>query len=267
MAQTDLKYHTLPKESHLGKDKNKAHPNVALATSSPKFAKGQMIQARVNGNPTELLLDTGSAVTLLRLDTWVRCKGDSDQLEQWTRQRLVGVDGTPLEVAGGCKVEITLAQATFTHFVLVVDSLLSDGIIGLDFLQQNQCSVDLAKGRSTLYVGPHKVAVRLSSATGAEHEYINVVAAHTVCIPERSELEIPATAQDPVTDGGTYLLEGTGSDKSSALIARAVVSPTNNTVIVRVLNPQKRPITLYQNAKIAVLQKLPVTAVCVATTD
>ena len=75
-------------------------------------------------------------------------------------------------------------------------------------------------------------------------------------ISGRSELEIPATVQDPISDGGTYLLEGTGGGRLLVLVARAVVSPTNNTVIVRLLNPQEKPITLYRNAKIAVIQKV-----------
>ena len=52
-----------------------------------------MIHVVINGKPTQLLLDTGSAVTLLRLDAWTRCKNDADRLEQWTGSKLVGVDG------------------------------------------------------------------------------------------------------------------------------------------------------------------------------
>lgn len=115
------------------KEKDKAHSSIAIATSSPESATGHKIHAEVNGKPMELLLDTGSAVTLLRLDMWNQCKGDLDQLEEWTGERLVGVDGTPLKVAGCYKVEITFGHTTFTHSVLVVDSLLSEGIIGLDF--------------------------------------------------------------------------------------------------------------------------------------
>jgi len=92
--------------------------------------------------------------------------------------------------------------------------------------------------------------------TGVGPEYVNVIVAHTICVPERSELEIPAILQDSINDGGTYLLEGIEGGKSSALVARAVVSPTSNSVIVRVLNPQKEPIILYQNTKIAVIQEL-----------
>ena len=179
---------------------------------------------------------------------------------------MVGVDGTPLRVAGYGKVTISLTHITLTHPVLVVDSLLSEGILGLDFLQHHNCSVDLAKGKSILYVGPHRVAVPLSPVTGVGHNNcISVIIAHTICIPERSEMEIAAMVQDSASNGGTYLLEAIEGGKSSALIARAVVSPTDSTVIVRVLNPQNYPITLHRNTKIAVMQEIHTT--CIAATN
>ena len=140
-------------------------------------------------------------------------------MEQWTGSKLVGVDGTPLRVAGYGKVTISLAYITLTHPVLVVDSLLSEGILGLDFLQHHNCSVDLAKGKSILYVGPHRVAVPLSPVTGVGHNNcISVIIAHTICVPERSETEIAAMVQESASNGGTYLLEAIEGGKSSALI-------------------------------------------------
>ena len=147
-----------------------------------------MIQAKINGKSIQLLLDTGSAVTLLRFDAWTQCKSHTDKLEQWTGSKLVGVNGTPLQVAGYGKVTVSLTYITLTHPVLVVDSLLSEGILGLDFLQHHNCSVDLAKGKSILYVGPHRVAVPLSPVTRVGHNNcISVIIAHTICIPESGD--------------------------------------------------------------------------------
>ena len=57
-------------------------------------------------------------------------------------------------MAGYTRIKVTLAHITLTHPVLVVNSLLSEGILGLDFLQHNECSVDLAKAKDVMYVGP-----------------------------------------------------------------------------------------------------------------
>ena len=91
-AQADLTLQTLDNN-----DKT-ARSNIAIASSSPELTKGHTIQATINGKPVHMLLDTGSAVTLLRLDIWSQCKDDSNKLKQWTGPKLVGVDGTPLQV-------------------------------------------------------------------------------------------------------------------------------------------------------------------------
>ena len=81
-------------------------------------------------------------------------------------------------------------------------------------------------------VGPQKTVVPLSPVTTAGYKCVDVMIAQTICVPERSELEIPAVTGDPISDGGTYLLEGLEGVKSLVLVAQAVVSPINNTVVV-----------------------------------
>ena len=135
----------------------------------------------------------------------------------------------------------------------------------MDFLQHNQCTIDLTKEGGTLYIGPGKTKIVLSTTATAKGECASVSVAHTVCIPARNVLEITANVQGSVSNGGTYLLEGTEGKDSLALIARAVVSLSDSKVIVRVLNPQKQPVTLHRNATIARIHSLD--TACVAATD
>ena len=66
------------------------------------------------------LLDTGSAVTLLRLDVWKQCCNTPNQLERWNGTRLVGADGTPLTVIGIRKINFCFTDTNFPHSVLVL---------------------------------------------------------------------------------------------------------------------------------------------------
>ena len=93
-----------------------------------------------------MLIDTGSPVTLLRGDVWDKCNKKHQELELWMGQQLVGVNGTPLAIRGFAVVEILLSQVTFKHQMLIVDSLVSESILGLDFLQKNRCTIDLVQG-------------------------------------------------------------------------------------------------------------------------
>ena len=106
-------------------------------------------------------------------------------------------------------------------------------------------------------MGPNKVPLLSSIVPKEEHNPVSVIVAQTMHIRERSELEILAIVKEGATnDGRTYLLKGLEGSKSLALVARAVVSPINNTVIVCVLNPQKDPIILHRNAKIAAIEEV-----------
>lgn len=85
----------------------------------------------------------------------------------------------------------------FDYPVLVVDSLTSEGILGLDFLQKHKCVVNLDKG--TLQFLWHNLKISLKShVTHADRimSQVNVVVAHTICIPQQSELEILANASE-----------------------------------------------------------------------
>ena len=66
---------------------------------------------------------------------------------------------------------------------------------------------------------------------------VKVVVAHTIYIPPQSELEILAKMSESMEAGTIWLLEGI-QNKSSVVVARAVVSPTDDTIMVRLVNPQ-----------------------------
>ena len=58
----------------------------------------------------------------------------------------MGVDGTPLAVCGSTLVDLELDGTMLKERALIVDSLVSKSILGLDFLQENVCTIDLVKG-------------------------------------------------------------------------------------------------------------------------
>ena len=97
------------------------------------------------------MLDTGAAVSLLRKDVWDNTGGCSGhQLSPWTGPKLVGGEGTPLEVHGVATMEIALAGKYFQVDFVVVALLRTQSILGLDFMEGNQCVVNA--GQKTLHL-------------------------------------------------------------------------------------------------------------------
>ena len=91
-----------------------------------------------------LLLDTGAAVSLLRKDKWDLIASPDTPLNPWNGPRLTGVEGSPLIVFGCSPIWIRLSGEVFQWTMLIVDQLTTEGILGLDFLEANSCSVNMA---------------------------------------------------------------------------------------------------------------------------
>ena len=84
-------------------------------------------------------------------------------------------------------------------------------------------------------------------------------------IPPFSEVDIVAHIDKP-TEGGTWLLEGRSVNLLEPSVARALVSPQSNTVVVHFLYQRSEEATVYKNSKIASMElleeaDLPATAV------
>ena len=74
-------------------------------------------------------------------------------------------------------------------------------------------------------------------------------------IPPFSEVEIVAHVDEP-TEGGPWLLEGRSVNPLEPSVARALVSPQSNTVVVHFLNHRSEEATGCKNSKIAFMELL-----------
>ena len=252
------------RESQLCERKQQAKSlDVVTSSAFPVTIKGHTVAVQVNGATSSLLVDTGSAISLIRQDLWKKCRREHDKLEPWT-QRLVSVDGSPVSVLGCSQMRITIGSDTFHHTVLVVDTLTTEGILELDFLKKYRCSVDL--GENMLKISRNSICIPLDHSTDndATLNQINVTA-QTVCVPPKSELEILAKTSVNISEEATWLLEGQQIKESPLVVARALVIPCNNTVVVRLLNPDAKPFTLHEKSNIAVIE--PLNSLCVSSTD
>jgi len=72
-------------------------------------------------------------------------------------------------------------------------------------------------------------------------------------VPAASELEVMAHLP---ASNGQWLIEGVQHDK--VLIVRAVVTPTDKSIPLRIANTNTIPLTLYQGIKIESLLQKPV---------
>jgi len=105
------------------------------------------MSARVFGNDISFLVDTGAAVLLISSDVWDRIKPSSAPAVNPVSLRLVGVDGTPLQIQGSVTINLDVSGLVFQQELIIVKALTSDGILGLNFLKGNNCVLNLAQGK------------------------------------------------------------------------------------------------------------------------
>ena len=235
---------------------SKAHSCVCV--SPVALTGGYRLLGAVNGVQMSLLLDTGAAVTLLREDTWARVTAESPQeLRPWSTLKLVSAGGTPLTIHGSARVELDLEWEKFTTEIVVVSPLTSEAILGLDFLQGQQASIDLATKTLSLKGGGRALPLRDPTYTpppARGNTEVTVRAVGTIEVPPRSELEITASLDTSVE--GVWLLQGAVDKSLPAAVACALVAPTSTTVPVRLLNPLTEPVTVYAGMTLATLESV-----------
>ena len=214
------------------------------------------ITGQVNDSKAMFVLDTGAAVTLLQKSLWDQVNPDGTNPAPWTGQRLVGVDGTTLQVHGVATVQLFIAEETFATNVIVVEGLAVEAILGLDFLEIHKCIIDLEK---ELHFTNRGTSISLCTAN-TDHRTVDTIPIQVslierVHLPPYSEMETTALTSCTTTNG-TWLVEDKTDKRSTVMVARAMVSPTGQSIPVRLFNPANTTIVIHAGTHIATMENV-----------
>ena len=103
---------------------------------------GYYFCACVLGVPVSFLVDTGAGVLLLNGNVWDKFKSAETQVEPTVYHNLVGVDGHPIKVRGSVTLPVVIAGKTFQQEFIIAECITAESILGVDFMQENNCVVD-----------------------------------------------------------------------------------------------------------------------------
>ena len=199
------------------------------------FMDSLVVSGRVEGASCDMVIDTGSNITILRPDVLKRASKDADVDVHPVNSLLRTVTGETTPVRSRGKLAIQIGNFKVVHDVWIAD-IENECILGLDFLISNDCVVDVLE--SCLRIGPDEVRLKRMTAT-KEPVCRRVKVAETWLVPPKSEAIVPG-----VLEGDGSSEEGWGeispSEKpcfsSDVLIARTVVDIGKPIIAVRVLN-------------------------------
>ena len=211
------------------------------------------INGQVKGVQASFVVDTGAAVTLLDKTLWDKVNTTGQVLSTWTRPPLVRVEGTRLVMWGTATTEIAFAGEIFQFPVLVASSLTADAILGMDFLDANKCTLEMAN--KVLRFPNRGVSISLQDPSSQPHIIqARVTLEETLSIPPFSEMEVMAKVSEGLHQG-TWLLEECKSKNLPVRVARALVNPITRTMPVRLLNLSSDTTTVFKGTKVATVEE------------
>lgn len=229
---------------------NSARPISLIAPLNKNTVQVKVLTAKTQG-----LIDTGASISCVSKSFLKKTGLNLNNLALSNLTQVTGVSGEKVAVLGQIDVPIVIAGVCFSYPFHVLDSSYHSLIIGIDFLYDNQCSVDL--GHGTLYVKDGAASARMNINSGCAKT------TKPVCIHAREEIEIPVSVSRTFKRD-IVLLEPVPTDKTIR-VARCLVKPKHSktsqnksSAVIRVLNPTNEDVHLPINFTLASVNRVEV---------
>ena len=231
-----------------GPSNNRQNECVKLLAVNPTHA--YHIKGLINEKTVDFMLDT---VSLLKNDVWREVAGDR-ALSIWSGHKLVGVEGSPISILSTATIDVILSGVSVRGDFLITDTLNTQAILGLDFLEQHHCIINTEQKTLRLYGKSIRIEQPRVHDKLTDVQMSSVSLDKTFHVPAHSEMELVATVQNGDCLESCCIVEGV--QKLSVAVANAIVTPRRyNSELLQVpllvLNPTSQNVTLHRGAKVA----------------
>ena len=225
---------------------------MGLISSSCWYARGA-----VEGNSTEFLIDTGSTYTILDIRFFRDIESKIDNPLTSANVSLRGASGNLLKVFGQVVVTLNIGGRSFEMEVKVVDIGDKSTILGLDFMSNFDCVLNMKQG--FMRIEGQKVKLARKNET----KCVYIKATNEFCIPPNHEMIVQGKFDrahwNPKLGIGLVDPIKSASTRTGILVAKSIVDTQKHIIPVRVANFSEEMLVVHQNSKLALLQ--PVTSV------
>ena len=199
------------------------------------------------------LVDTGSTLSLINQRFYESLKQNVHDkhriIETPNRRKLIAANASPIKVQTSIACDVNVDGLHIPAELIVVSGLTHQIILGIDWLEAAQATIDIQEGLLKLYKG--QIVVPLIQMTND----VTVVNAATIVIPPNSQAQFPVKAKSFLKPG-TYAMQAHPQMPcKSILVAHAVVSAHHGKTDFPccVVNPSDRPIKFRKGTPIGLL--------------
>ena len=196
-----------------------------------------------------MLVDTGSAVTILRTDIWEKLVPSTEHKLSPATQAVVAANGKGLSLSGQVELEIQIGGLKVKHMCLVAKDLTHEFLLGSDFLYTNGCIVDF--NTRLLFAGGKMVALKFDQPVTV---VCDAVIMENISISENCEMRLMVSL---IVDGqrceddtpGLLEPEPSFMERHGLAVAHSVAVSREGMIPVQVLNPSNSSIMLRKGEK------------------
>lgn len=195
------------------------------------------------------LVDTGSQACLL--DAHVFMTLDKRPPLKPCSLSLSTADGRDMKVLGKIDLEFEIGEIGFCHEFIVAELGNLRGIIGMDFLENNDVIFQISRG--LLVIGGQ--SIQLERETGPVCARVRV--AKNIVVPPDCEVVVPAYSVGSVDKSVNSLLEPFQFlSQKGLLVARTLVNPEK--ILFSIVNISNRPVRIKKHTTVASVHEVDI---------
>lgn len=219
------------------------NPREHKAKGAATVNAGLFAECKINGVQAECLIDTGATLSIISKKAWdtVRQHGSSDVVP--FNSTILSASSDRLVTYGKAELVVEISGVQCIADLVIAD-IENDVILGLDFLKDNNCHLDLTK--DTLYIKEKSCKLVLGGKLGC----FRVTVAETVTIPPRSEMIISGKVTLPVLRQANLGIVEPVESISPRLVAKSLVHSSEQ-VPIRIMNIGEQEEKIYTGTHIA----------------
>ena len=195
------------------------------------------------------MVDTGADISCISQSFLKKITVKRPELQKSHVYSILGVGHQRLRIMGIVNLTIQINVKNFNFNFHVIKSIHHSVIIGMDFLQANNVTINMAQNSIKFPDQTETIALLETNAGLAR-------CVNSCKIPPNSETVLPVHASRR-TEGEQVLLEPTPNlVKKNLIAARCTVSVKQGKSVIRVLNPTDKPIFLSRRFVLAKVEEI-----------
>ena len=226
---------------------NLAENKTSFSISGLKIKKSPAnyfnhVNGFVNSQEVRMLVDTGASISLI--STKFHEKLHSPLIPLEIPVPTITATQEPILIKGYAKLQVSINGFVAQHKFLIAEKIGEDLILGMDFLQQNACVIDMANQH-----------LKFGSIKSKTTKLISVNLVNNITIkPKTSELvEIKIANISNNVNFQNLIIEGTALNRKKGIVVTESILPTGfiSELKIFVTNSTNSEINLMTNDKIA----------------